>query len=75
MPVVADFGARCVLTRRGRPSADIGVMDEPTHLHESEFWDRVAEWLLSARAIDPHGLTVEQIEALLRAMQEGQEPY
>ena len=21
-------------------------MDEPTHRHESEFWDQVAEWLL-----------------------------
>ena len=25
-------------------------MDEPTHLQESIFWDRVAEWLLDAEA-------------------------
>jgi hypothetical protein len=49
-------------------------MDEPTHAHESRFWDQVAEWLLGARAIHAAGLTAEEIEALLRLMQEGQEP-
>ena len=49
-------------------------MDEPTHAHESQFWDQVAEWLLGARALGAGALTAEQIEALLRAMQEGQEP-
>jgi hypothetical protein len=43
-------------------------MDEPTQAHESQFWDEVAEWLLIARALDPHDLSAEQIEALLRGM-------
>lgn len=41
-------------------------MEEPTHAHESQFWDQVAEWLLDARAIDAY-LTADEIEALLRA--------
>jgi hypothetical protein len=49
-------------------------MDEPTHPNENRFWDQVAEWLLGARAIGAAGLTPEEIEALLRYMQEGQEP-
>jgi hypothetical protein len=50
-------------------------MDEPTHARESQFWDQVADWLLGARAFGPRALTTEEIEALLRALQEGQEPH
>lgn len=49
-------------------------MDEPTHAHESQFWDEVAEWLLSARAMGPFSWTAEEIEALLRDLHQGHEP-
>ena len=48
-------------------------MEEPTHVHESEFWDQVADWLLGARVLGIGELTPEEIEALLRALQEGPE--
>jgi hypothetical protein len=49
-------------------------MDEPTHPHENQFWDQVADWLLDVRAMAPRDLTSEEIEALLWFMREGQEP-
>jgi hypothetical protein len=49
-------------------------MDEPTHAHESQFWDRVADCLLAARSMEGRALSAEDIEALLREMWEGQEP-
>jgi hypothetical protein len=48
-------------------------MDEPTHAHENQFWDQVADWLLEARGIDLY-LSADEIEALLRDMQERQQP-
>lgn len=75
MPVVTDFGARCLLTDRAKRVSNTGGMDEPTHEHESRFWDEVAAWLLGARSIDVRGWSADEIEAFLRAMQEGQEPH
>lgn len=41
-------------------------MDEPTHAHESRFWDQVADWVLDSREYDPSDLTDADIEAMLR---------
>ena len=48
-------------------------MDDPTHAHESQFWDQVADWLLDARGIELY-LSVDEIEALLREPREGRQP-
>lgn len=42
-------------------------MEEPTHAHESQFWDQVADWLLGARGMDSPERGAKEIEALLRA--------
>ena len=70
-----DAGARSLLTGATRFPANTGAMDEPTHANESRFWDQVAEWLLGVRAMDVRDWSAEEIEALLRYMQEGQEPH
>jgi hypothetical protein len=75
LPAAADFRARCLLTIRTQPGANTGAMDEPTHANESQFWDQVAEWLLGVRAMDVRDWSAEEIEALLRYMQERQEPH
>lgn len=70
-----DAGLRSWLTGAPPFPANTGVMDEPTHAHESRFWDEVAEWLLGVRAMDVENWSAEEIEALLRYMQERQEPH
>ena len=45
-------------------------MDEPTHANESRFWDRLADWLLRARADDEIDLTEADIEAMLRELRD-----
>ena len=49
-------------------------MDEPTHAHESQFWDQVADWVLDVRAMAPRDLSAVEIDALRRFMRERQEP-
>jgi hypothetical protein len=68
--------ARALLADREclRPGPTLEAMDEPTHAHESLFWDQVADCLLAARSMEGRALTAEDIEALLREMWEGQEP-
>jgi len=63
-----------LLTNRSPRAANTGGMDEPTHLHESQFWDQVADWLLGSRALGDRVLTADEIEALLRALQDGPQP-
>ena len=41
-------------------------MDEPSHAHESRFWDQVTDWLLGIHALDHGPLSEAEIQALLR---------
>ena len=47
-------------------------MDEPTHVNESRFWDKVADWLLAALDRESGPLTEDEIRQLLRERDDGE---
>jgi hypothetical protein len=50
-------------------------MDEPTHTHESRFWDDVADWILDSPEDDGADFADGDIDAMLRDLREGLDPF
>lgn len=46
-------------------------MNEPTHSHESRFWDQVTDWLMGEHDPQDGPLSEAEIHALLRNVPEG----
>jgi hypothetical protein len=70
-----DSSARRALTLPKRLPSDSCIMDEPTHVNESTFWDQVADWILDSHEPDAPdaadgGLTDADIEAMLRELRD-----